>query len=82
MPQPTDNFVELSSTFAVATGCIGADLMQVPNAPIVFKADPTKRKRFEDAIVGWTWKEFLDNITNPDILIFLPMTKAAVRGKN
>jgi hypothetical protein len=26
MPQPTDNFVELTSAFAVATGSIGADL--------------------------------------------------------
>ena len=26
MPKPTDNFVELTSAFGVATGSIGADL--------------------------------------------------------
>ena len=82
MPEPTDNFVEISSAFSVSSGCIGADLMQIPNFPIVFKDDPMKKVRNDDEIVGWTWKAFLDNITNPDILIFLPMTKAAVRGKN
>ena len=48
----------------------------------MFKADPSKRERDDDEVVGWTWKAFLDNITNPDMLSFLPMTKASVRGKN
>ena len=37
MPKPTDNFVELTSMFAVSTGAIGIDLQQIPNAPIIFK---------------------------------------------
>ena len=36
MPQPMDNFVLLTSVFAVTTGTIGADLQQVPNQPTVF----------------------------------------------
>jgi len=36
IPQPTDNFVELTSIFAVSTGSIGADLQQIPNQPTVF----------------------------------------------
>ena len=56
MPKPTDNFVELTSTFAVATGAIGADLMQIPNAPIVFKKDPSQKQRNEDAIIAWYYK--------------------------
>jgi hypothetical protein len=36
MPQPTDNFVELTSMFAVATGTVAADLLQIPNQPTVF----------------------------------------------
>jgi len=36
IPQPTDNFVELTSIFAVSTGTIGADLQQIPNQPTVF----------------------------------------------
>jgi hypothetical protein len=37
LPKPSDNFVELTSAFAVSTGTIGADLQQIPNEPIVFK---------------------------------------------
>lgn len=38
MPQPTDNFVELTSTFAVATGSIGADLqvLNIPNNYVIY----------------------------------------------
>ena len=36
MPTPTDNFVELVSVFAVATGTISADLQQIPNQPVIF----------------------------------------------
>jgi PhoPQ-activated pathogenicity-related protein len=82
MPKPTDNFVELTSMFAVATGTIGADLQQIPNAPILFKKDPSQKSRTEDAIIAWTWKEFLENTNDPYILARLPMTKAAVRGKS
>jgi hypothetical protein len=56
MPQPTDNFIELTSAFAIATGSIGADLMQIPNAPIVFVKDPSKKQRGEDSIIAWTCK--------------------------
>ncbi len=39
LPKPGDNFVELTSMFAVSTGSIGADLQQIPNEPIVFKVN-------------------------------------------
>jgi PhoPQ-activated pathogenicity-related protein len=80
MPTPTDNFVELTSTFAATTGAIAADLQQIPNAPIIFKKDPSKKKRDEDAIIAWTWKAFLENTSDPNILLRLPMTKASVRA--
>lgn len=80
MPKPTDNFVELTSMFSVSTGAISADLQQIPNQPISFRKDPSLKPRTEEALVAWTWKEFLDNTSDPNILIRLPMTKASVRG--
>ena len=55
-------------------------MQQIPNQPITFKKDPKKQSRSEDAIIAWTWKEFLENTNDPDILLRLPMTKASVRG--
>lgn len=81
MPQPTDNFVELTSLFAVGTGSIGVDLQQIPNQPIVFNKDPSQKRRYEDAVIAWTWKEFIENTSDPYILLRMPMTKASVRGK-
>jgi len=80
IPKPTDNFVQLISTFAVTTGTIGVNLQQIPNFPIVFKHDPEKKSRDDDSSIAWTWKEFLDNPSQPNILLFLPMTKASVRA--
>ncbi|CAF3414533.1 unnamed protein product [Rotaria sp. Silwood1] len=80
MPQPQDNFVSLTSMFAVSSGSIGVDLQDIPNEPIRFVADPTNRSRGEDAIIAWTWKAFIENPDNPYVLLRMPMTKASVRA--
>lgn len=36
LPKPEDNFVRLTSMFAVSTGSIGIDLQDIPNEPIRF----------------------------------------------
>lgn len=36
LPKPQDNFVSLTSMFAVSTGSIGVDLQDIPNDPIRF----------------------------------------------
>ena len=36
MPKPEDNFVALTSMFAVSSGSIGVDLQDIPNEPIRF----------------------------------------------
>jgi hypothetical protein len=36
IPKPQDNFVTLTSMFAVSSGSIGVDLQQIPNEPIRF----------------------------------------------
>ncbi|CAF1644495.1 unnamed protein product [Adineta ricciae] len=80
LPKPQDNFVSLTSMFAVSTGSIGVDLQDIPNEPIRFVADPTNRSRGEDAIIAWTWNTFLQNTNNPYVLLRMPMTKACVRA--
>ena len=62
------------------TGTITIDLQQVPNQPTVFVADPTQKRRYEDAVIAWTWKTFIENPEDPTILLRLPMTKAAVKA--
>ncbi len=42
---------------------------------IYYQADPTNKNRSEDAIIAWTWKTFLENPTNPYVLLRMPMTK-------
>ncbi len=36
IPKPQDNFVTLTSMFAVSSGSIGVDLQQIPNEPFRF----------------------------------------------
>ncbi|XP_059147484.1 autocrine proliferation repressor protein A-like [Physella acuta] len=80
MPTMQEDFIKSYTALAVSTGTVCSVIYQVPFQPIVFKADPTGQKRVEDAIIAWTWRKFLDNGTNPEILLRLPMTKAVVRG--
>ncbi|XP_025076722.1 autocrine proliferation repressor protein A-like [Pomacea canaliculata] len=79
-PPPTDNFVALVTMVAASTGCVTANLKQIPNQPVVFKADPSQKQRNEDAVIAWTWKTFIENASDPEILLRMPMTKAVVRA--
>ncbi|KAL5496935.1 hypothetical protein EMCRGX_G013313 [Ephydatia muelleri] len=69
-----------SPIVAYSTGTVTATLFQIPNAPIVFTDDPTHKSRTEDAIIAFTWYHFLNNPDDPEYLLRLPMTKAAVRA--
>jgi len=65
----------------VGTGTIGAALFQVPNQPIGFPADPWHdMHRTEDAAIAISWWLFAQQPTKPEWLLYLPMTKAAVRA--
>jgi PhoPQ-activated pathogenicity-related protein len=58
------------------------DLQDVPNEPLTFTGDPGD-PRSEDAIIAYTFNQFLDNIGQPgneDWPALLPMVKSAVRG--
>jgi len=63
------------------TGTIGIVVYQLPNCPIVYPSDPSQKKRTEDAVIAWGWKQYLDSTlgqANPEWLARLPMTKAAM----
>jgi PhoPQ-activated pathogenicity-related protein len=64
---------------AVASGSVVTELGQVPNQPLVFKADPDQRERVEDALIAFGWTQFL-NGGGEEWLARLPMTKSAVRA--
>jgi PhoPQ-activated pathogenicity-related protein len=62
---------------AVSSQAVVADLRMVPNEPLIFLAEG--KSRTEDAIIAYTWEQFLKtgDETWP---LRLPMTKAAVRA--
>ncbi|CAG5131365.1 unnamed protein product [Candidula unifasciata] len=76
----TDTEINRASLIARKTGSVVAVIKQIPNQPIVFRDDPNRTNRSEDAILAWTWKKFLENSSDPEIILLLPMTKAVVRG--
>lgn len=39
------------------------------------QADPSQQSRHEDAVIAWTWKTFIENSSDPEILLRMPMTK-------
>ncbi|PVD24306.1 hypothetical protein C0Q70_14778 [Pomacea canaliculata] len=80
IPAANDPFISFATKMADSTGSVCAVLNQVPNQPIVFNNDPNQAKRFEDAILAWSWYQFINNNASVDWLTVLPMTKAAVRA--
>jgi PhoPQ-activated pathogenicity-related protein len=61
------------------TGTVTAELRLVPNQPVIFRDDPTKKPRSEDDMIAYTWDKFLR--TGDDRWpARLPMTKSAVRA--
>jgi len=63
------------------TKTVAGYIKQVPNQPLVFADDPTQAQRYENDVIAWTWRSYLNNPT-PDntVLARMPMTKAAKRG--
>ena len=69
----------LTTNFSLATETIAAIVKQIPNQPLKFNDDPLQNKRSEDALIAWGWKKFIDDTSKPNMLLRLPMTKAAVK---
>jgi PhoPQ-activated pathogenicity-related protein len=61
------------------TGTVTAELRLVPNQPVVFKDDPTRKPRSEDDFIAYTWDKYL-RTGDEKWPARLPMTKSAVRA--
>jgi len=68
--------VLFGAVMAVENKMVTATLWQVPNQPIVFAQDPTKKERSEDAAVAFTWLEFMFHKDRDDFVLFFPMVKS------
>jgi len=75
-----DKDMQAAIYMAVQTGSVAAVVLQVPNQPIVFKADPLRAVRIEDQIKAKTWRHFENETTSPEWLLELPNAKATVRA--
>jgi len=63
---------------ALENQCVGIELGQIPNQPLVF-ADDDGRERKEDAIIAYTWDKYM-RTGDSKWPLRLPMTKAVVRA--
>ena len=61
------------------TGTVVAELRLVPNQPVVFKEDPSRKPRVEDDFIAYTWDHFV-RTGDERWPARLPMTKSAVRA--
>ena len=61
------------------TGTMTAELRLVPNQPVVFKDDSTRKPRTEDDFIAYTWDKYLRS-GDEKWPARLPMTKSAVRA--
>jgi PhoPQ-activated pathogenicity-related protein len=77
--KPPANAPEWLANIARDTGTVTAELRLVPNQPVVFADDPTKKPRTEDDFIGYTWDRFL-RTGDERWPARLPMTKSAVRA--
>lgn len=81
LPSNTDEDVLVCASLAVTVGTVCTVLYQIPNAPIVFAADPLQKARSEDAAVAFTWAQYmLHDRARPEWIIYFPMAKAAIRA--
>ncbi|KAI3379158.1 hypothetical protein SNEBB_001483 [Seison nebaliae] len=77
IPSIDDAGVAEISEFALMNGMIGVDLKNVPISNVIFKDDPSKKVRFEDEILGYCWRKFLET-RDTNVLGRLPMVKSLV----
>lgn len=80
VPKALSEDLLFSSVLAVETGTICATLWQVPNQPIVFPDDWEHKERGEDALVAFTWWEFVNHQDRPEWIVYNAMVKSVVKA--
>ena len=79
IPSADDEDILVSAILAQANGVMCATLYQIPNAPIVFAADPTHSGRGEDSLISYSWHMYWTDY-DPTWNVLFPMAKGAVRA--
>jgi PhoPQ-activated pathogenicity-related protein len=79
-PKGSDEDILVTAYTAIATNTIGVALFDIPNQHMVFASDPKQQRRSEDAIIAFTWQHYINDPSQPEWLLRLPMTKAVVRA--
>lgn len=81
IPGNDDEDLVVTAEIALSTRSVAATLYQVPNQPLNFPWDPWhKTNRVEDAAIAITWWHYIQNTSEPEYVLELPMTKAAVKA--
>jgi len=71
--------VEVATVLALESNTVVCSLFQVPNQDIQFANDPSHRKRGEDALVAYSWLNFINagfDSAASKYIVNLPMTKS------
>ncbi len=74
---------EVMVNTAIATNSIVANLHNIPFQPIRFLDDERLDERYEDDLIAYGWRQFLEGGAKDDDAIWLsrlPMTKATIRA--
>ena len=80
-PDASDEDVLVCASLAVTVGTVCSVLYQIPNADVVFAADPLQKARGEDALVAFTWAQYmLHDRARPEWVSYFPMAKAAIKA--
>ena len=81
LPSTDDEDVLVCAALATTVGTVCSVLYQIPNADIVFAADATQKARGEDALVAFTWHQYmLNDRSRPEWIAYFPMAKAAIKA--
>ena len=80
-PDASDEDVLVCASLATTVGTVCSVLYQIPNADIVFAADPLQKARGEDALVAFTWAQYmLHDRARPEWIAYFPMAKAGIKA--
>lgn len=73
-----DEFDNTVGPLSLFSGSVIVNLGQVPNQPLTFTGEAAGRS--EDALLAYSWQQFLENPADVSWPAHLPMTRAAVRA--
>lgn len=75
-----DEDCAVGAALAMTARTVTAVLFNIPCEPVHFLQEPGQPRRTEDAVIAYTWWHFIQYPDQPEWLLRLPMTKAAIRA--